>query len=133
MGFKLKVVSCLSDYNRNIEGWPVPLLYKVSKLTTTPDAWRGALPVFLHSLILCHPFSSMELKKTSFPIRRRVQIRITVISVSHSLSSIYIFWGSLGLWHSFCICCVSGHYTPARGLATTLRDVCFLFSSLSLL
>lgn len=49
MGFKLRVVSCLTDYNRSIGGWPVTFICRVSKLNTTPDVWRGALPVSICS------------------------------------------------------------------------------------
>lgn len=125
MGFKLKVVSCLNDYNRSIESCH---LWGIQKSTLNQRLGGGALSVFISFF---HPMSSSFLfgaQKGSLPNKKKpgIQIHSDVIVVSHSLTGIYFFWSSFSLWHSSFICCTTGHYNATNRLATAIKaDVCY--------
>lgn len=113
MGFKLKVVICLNDYNRHIGGPAYPLgnlnllLYQM---------FGGKTFLFLSvpqsHVLLFPPWSS----KTSFPLSRTRGSVPSNVTLGNSLTGVYIFWGSFGWWHSSCIL---WHYWPIQSSQET--------------
>lgn len=76
MGFKLKGVSCLNDYNKSIESCH---LWGIQK--STLNRRLGGEHFLFSSLrfIPCHPLSSLGLRKAPFPIKRNQGFKFTVM------------------------------------------------------